>query len=51
MGIVERKNRERLNRKIDILNAAERIFYKKGFEYSTMDDIAKEAEFTKKTIY
>jgi AcrR family transcriptional regulator len=51
IGIAERKNRERLNRKIDILNAAERIFYKKGFENSTMDDIAKEAEFTKKTIY
>lgn len=46
-----RKTRERLNRKSEILDAAERIFFKKGFENSTMDDIALEAEFTKKTVY
>lgn len=51
MGIIERKEREKLARKTEITNAAERIFFKKGFENSTMDDIAKEAEFTKKTIY
>ena len=34
-----------------MLDAAERVFFKKGFESATMDDIAKEAEFTKKTIY
>ncbi|WP_278286705.1 MULTISPECIES: TetR/AcrR family transcriptional regulator [unclassified Clostridium] len=34
-----------------MVNAAERVFFKNGFEDSTMDDIAKEAEFTKKTIY
>lgn len=46
-----RKTREKLNRKSDILDAAERIFFKKGFENSTMDDIALAAEFTKKTLY
>ncbi|EKQ55471.1 MULTISPECIES: TetR/AcrR family transcriptional regulator [unclassified Clostridium] len=51
IGITERKERERLARKIEIINAAEKIFFEKGFENSTMDDIAKEAEFTKKTIY
>ena len=51
MGIIERKEKERLIRKNDMINAAERVFFKKGFENSTMDDIAKEAEFTKKTIY
>ena len=51
IGITERKERERLARKIEIINAAERVFFEKGFENSTMDDIAKEAEFTKKTIY
>ena len=51
MGIIERKEREKLARKTEIINAAEKIFFKKGFENSTMDDIAKEAEFTKKTLY
>lgn len=51
MGITERKEKERLIRKNDMINAAGRVFFKKGFESSTMEDIAKEAEFTKKTIY
>ena len=51
MGIIERKDKERLIRKKSMINAAESIFFKKGFENSTMDDIAKEAEFTKKTLY
>jgi len=51
MGITERKEKEHLIRKNYMINAAEKIFLKKGFASSTMDDIAKEAEFTKKTIY
>lgn len=51
MGITERKEKERLVRKNTIISAAEKVFEQKGFEGSTMDDIAKEAEFTKKTIY
>lgn len=51
MGVIERKEKERLVRKNGMIDAAERVFFKKGFENSTMDDIAKEAEFTKKTIY
>lgn len=51
MGIAERKEKERLIKKNDIINAAEKVFIEKGFEYATMDDIAKEAEFTKKTLY
>lgn len=51
MGTLERKEREKLARKIEIVNAAERVFFEKGFENSTMDDVAKEAEFTKKTLY
>jgi len=51
MGITERKEKEHLIRKNYMINAAKNIFLKKGFESSTMDDIAKEAEFTKKTIY
>jgi AcrR family transcriptional regulator len=51
MGIIERKEKEKLIRKNDIICAAEKIFIEKGFESTTMDDIAKEAEFTKKTLY
>ncbi|HEY5583640.1 MAG TPA: TetR/AcrR family transcriptional regulator [Ruminiclostridium sp.] len=51
MSEITRKDKERLARKNEIIKAAERIFVQKGFENSTMDDIAKEAEFTKKTIY
>ena len=51
MGVIERKEREKLARKTEIVNAAERVFFEKGFENSTMDDVAKEAEFTKKTLY
>lgn len=51
MGFTERKEKERLARKNAIIKSAEKIFFQKGFENSTMDDIAKEAEFTKKTLY
>ncbi len=45
------RERERMERKQDILNAAIELFCKKGFEQSSMDDVAKESEYTKKTIY
>ena len=51
MSLIERKKKERLIRKSGMINAAEIVFSKKGFENSTMDDVAKEAGFTKKTIY
>ncbi|MDD3224841.1 MAG: TetR/AcrR family transcriptional regulator [Clostridium sp.] len=51
MGIAERKEKEKLIRKNDIINASEKVFAEKGFEHATMEDIAKEAEFTKKTLY
>ncbi len=51
MGIQERKEREKEQRKQDIIEAAERIFFTKGFEDSTMDDIAEEAELSKGTLY
>ena len=34
-----------------ILAAAERLFAEKGTEKTTMDDIAKEAEYSKATLY
>jgi AcrR family transcriptional regulator len=51
MGINERKEREREHRRNMIIDAAERIFFKKGIENSTMDDVAAEAELSKGTIY
>ena len=51
MGIVECREKKHLIRKKDMINAAERVFFKSGFASSTMDDIAIEAGFTKKTLY
>ena len=51
MGVNERKKREKLKRANDIINAAEKVFFKKGFENATMDDIAAEAELSKGTLY
>lgn len=51
MGMTERKEKEKLIRRNDIINAAEKVFFEKDFEHATMDDIAKEVEYTKKTLY
>lgn len=51
MGIKERREKEMLLRKNDIIDAAERVFFKKGMQQATMDEVAKEAEFSKRTIY
>jgi AcrR family transcriptional regulator len=51
MGIAERKEREKEQRRNLIIDAAERIFFKKGLENSTMDDVAAEAELSKGTLY
>jgi AcrR family transcriptional regulator len=51
MGIVERKEREKEARKEEILEAAERIFFEKGLNLATMDEIASLAELGKSTLY
>ncbi len=51
MGIAERKEREKQQRKAEIIQAAELVFFSKGFEQSTMDDIAEKAELSKGTLY
>jgi AcrR family transcriptional regulator len=51
MGILERKARERANRENMILDAAEQIFFSRGFDQSTMDDVAKAAELSKGSLY
>jgi len=51
MGIAERKEREKQLRREEIILAAEKVFFNKGFDLSTMDHIAEEAELSKGTLY
>lgn len=51
MGTKERKEREKEQRKQAILDAAESVFFSKGFLAATVDDIAAEAELSKGAIY
>jgi AcrR family transcriptional regulator len=51
MGIQERKERERERRRQQIIVAAKRVFSIKGFNKTTMEDIAKEAELSPGTLY
>ena len=47
MGIAERKEREKQHRRAEIIQAAEEVFFSKGFNLSTMDDIAEKTELRK----
>ena len=51
MGITERKKREKEQRNKDILDAAERLFFSRGYEDVSMDQIAREVELNKATLY
>ncbi len=49
--IRQRKKRERDQRIQGILTAAKKVFFSKGYQRTTMDEIAFEAEISKPTIY
>jgi len=51
MAIVTRRERERRAHRRAILEAANRVFARKGFASATMDEIAQEAEFSKAALY
>jgi AcrR family transcriptional regulator len=51
MGIHERKEREKERRRQQIMVAAKRVFFIKGFGRATMEDIANEAELSPGTLY
>lgn len=51
MGLTERKNREKEKRREDIINIAERLFFLKGYDGVSMDDIARGVELSKATLY
>jgi AcrR family transcriptional regulator len=48
---MSRKEKEKLSREEDIVNAAEKVFTVMGYNKASMEDIAKEAQFTRKTVY
>lgn len=49
--IPTRKEREKSQRQQEIFHAAKILFAKKGFGATTMDDISKQAELAKGTLY
>lgn len=51
MGIAERKEREKEQRRAAIVDAAESVFFTKGVEIATMDEVAEKAELSKGTLY
>ncbi|SHG04170.1 transcriptional regulator, TetR family [Fodinibius roseus] len=51
MGIEERKQREKEERYNVIVDAAEKVIFSKGIEQATMQEIAREAELSKGTLY
>jgi len=51
MGITERKEREKMQRREAIIDAAEKVFFSRGVEHATMDDVAEAAELSKGTLY
>jgi AcrR family transcriptional regulator len=48
---VNRKEREYQLRRELIIDVAEQLFYERGYENVTLGDIAKAAQYTKKTLY
>jgi TetR/AcrR family transcriptional regulator len=51
MGITERKKREKEQRKKEILDSAETLFFSREYDDVSMDEIANIAELNKATIY
>jgi AcrR family transcriptional regulator len=50
-GTASRRERERAERRDDILRAAREVFFQGGFHTVTVDDIAVAAEVGKGTVY
>ncbi len=46
-----RKERERIFKRNEILDAAVKLFAEKGFDHTTLDEIAEASEFGKGTLY
>jgi AcrR family transcriptional regulator len=50
-GTASRREREKAQRRDDILHAAREVFFQRGFHTATVDDIAAAAEVGKGTVY
>jgi len=48
---LSRKERERERHRLEMLEAAERVFVRKGYHTATVEEIAEEAEFAVGTLY
>jgi AcrR family transcriptional regulator len=48
---LSRREREKAVHESEIIRAAEAIFSEKGFDNSSMDEIGKSSQFTKRTLY
>lgn len=51
MSTQARREREKTQRRNAILDAAEALFFEKGFAATTMDEVAARAELSKGTVY
>jgi TetR/AcrR family transcriptional regulator len=51
MGVTERREKEREQRRSAIIDAAKRVFMEMGLEQASMDRIATESELAKGTLY
>ena len=49
--VLTRRERERAAHRQEIMNAAIRVFAKRGFGGATLDEVAQEAEFSKGALY
>jgi TetR/AcrR family transcriptional regulator len=51
MSITDRREREKKQRQHDIIIAAEKLFFSKGYDEVSMNDIAQKVELSKATLY
>lgn len=51
MAITDRRQREKEQRCSSIINAAEKLFYARGYDNVSMDEIARDAELSKGALY
>lgn len=51
MSIAARSELEKEKRRNDIINAAEKLFFSKGYEHVSLKDIAKETKLGRSTLY
>ncbi|KKH47454.1 TetR/AcrR family transcriptional regulator [Methanosarcina sp. 1.H.A.2.2] len=51
MVVTDRQQRKKEKRRNEIIDAAERLFYSKGYDKVSMDEIAQEVELSKGALY